>query len=310
MKMYILSGGLTQEQTTIRMSADRVSKTAAEIGYSPVIVPVGHQRQATLTELVSKYREGDVVLPLISGVEGFLTAMDIPYIGSDPTAAGIAANKGLFNDLVRSWGLGKVPYVRLHERQTLDLRSLQDVRYPVFVKPARLGGSNGISKVERPADLDAAISLARGHDTEVLIEGFAGTVEIEIAAICGEKSVFSEPGLVSIPEGADWHSSAAKQTSTMSVEVLRDSALASRCVQVAQMICTKLGVSSGVRIDLFHNEGALLVGEINCVPGHNPASNFPKVFELSGVSRVEQLTQLVQTAFWKRDSGKDNRSRF
>lgn len=310
MKLFIITGGVTKESATISMSADFLKKTAHNIDWEPVEWRIGPARQASLIELAGRLERGDVVLPLISGLEGYLTALDIPYVGSDATAAGVAANKGLFNDCLRAWGMRKVKYLRLHQAAHIDLDLLASFHFPLFVKPARLGGSNGISRVEELADLGEAVTIARTHDPEVIIEEFAGHYEVEIAAIAGEDLVLSEPGIVQIPSTANWHSSAAKQASTMDVETLRGTALSSRCKDIARTICRNLGVSSGFRLDLFVIDEEIYVGEINCVPGHNVASNFPKIFGLSGMPRERQLQLLINSAYWKHQAATLNKSSF
>ncbi len=153
----------------------------------------------------------DVVFPLLHGpfgedgtVQGLLELADVPYVGAGVTASAVAMDKDLFKAVLRDHG---VPVAR-----NLTLRhgdaTVNPFSYPVFVKPARLGSSIGISKAHDETELEAAVALAFGHDEKVLVEEFVDGVEIEVGVLGNRDPAVSLPG--EIVAHNEWYDYAAK----------------------------------------------------------------------------------------------------
>src|SRR6202008_4240004 len=151
----------------------------------------------------------DVVLPILHGpfgedgtVQGLLELADVPYVGSGVAGSALAMDKDLFKKVMRDSG---IPVARHHTIRHGD--SVENpFGYPVFVKPARLGSSVGISKVHDESELAAAVTLAFEHDEKVLVEEFVDGVEVECGVLGNEQPEASLPGeCCSLGvEGADW----------------------------------------------------------------------------------------------------------
>lgn len=297
MKVAVIVGDQTAETTDIMGSARYIVWALQQLHYTAEIyhwIPSKEDAPFCLTQILSC----QVAFPLIAGLEGLLEAVGMPYVGSDSTVAGIAANKGIFNDLLVSWGCGKTPYYRLRADEALSSAEIGRLKFPLFVKPARLGASLGIQRVTKIEDVDGAIVRARRHDSEVLIEQGVNGTEVEVAAICGSEVMISEPGVVELPSNANWHDYEAKDVSEIKIlEGISDFARLKAKI-VARQLVSKLGVHGAIRFDFFVSpDDELLVGEVNCLPGHGLNSNFPRLFEQSGVDRREQMRLLIITAF-------------
>ena len=156
----------------------------------------------------------DVVLPILHGpfgedgtVQGLLELADVPYVGAGVAASALAMDKDLFKKVMRDSG---IPVARHHTIRLGDPVE-NPFGYPVFVKPARLGSSVGISKVHDESELAAAVALARRHDEKVLVEEFVAGMEVE----CGVLGNRVPPPVASLPGRIDtleheWYDFASK----------------------------------------------------------------------------------------------------
>ena len=153
----------------------------------------------------------DVVLPILHGpfgedgtVQGLLELADIPYVGAGVTASALCMDKDLFKAVLRDRGIPVASSVTLRTGDAVE----NPFGYPVFVKPARLGSSVGISKATTPEELDVAVALARQHDDKVLVEEFQPGVEVEVGVLGNREPVASVVG--EIVAHADWYDFDAK----------------------------------------------------------------------------------------------------
>lgn len=309
MKLAVIAGGRTAEAEGTLGSAEQLARAAAELGYRTTIVSIdAAERPQDRMSALLKAAEHDVAIPLIPGLEGILEFLDVPYVGSSPVAAGIAAHKGLFNDLLVAAGLGKVRYIYGTGPKVLEMWQKADISLPVFVKPARLGASYGISRVTAAHELKDAINAAAEHDPVVLIEQSVPTpfTEYEVPIIAGREMVSATPGQVCLPQTAEWHDTFSKYS--LDVETSRtisktgDVQLDSRLVEVALAAASLAGVACAARVDLFVDaQGQVYVGEINALPGQGVNSNFPRIFELAGFSRPRQLELMIDSALFHRE---------
>ena len=153
----------------------------------------------------------DVVLPILHGpfgedgtVQGLLELAGVPYVGSGVAASALCMDKDLFKAVLRDRGIPVAPNVTLRPGDPPE----NPFGYPVFVKPARLGSSVGISKVRAPEELEAAVTLARRHDDKVLVEEFQPGMEVEVGVLGNRDPVASVVG--EIVAHADWYDFDAK----------------------------------------------------------------------------------------------------
>ena len=134
MKIAIIAGGRTEESSLTLMSAEQLRQAAVALGHTTELIALD-QRERSGCDLswLGALRACDIAFPLVAGLEGLLQVLRTPYVGSDPTAAGLGADKGVFNDLLKAWGFGKTPYLRLAPHEQADAVARSDLRYPLFV---------------------------------------------------------------------------------------------------------------------------------------------------------------------------------
>ena len=203
-------------------------------------------------------------------------------------------DKDLFKAVLRDRGIPVARNVTLRDGDMPE----HPFDYPVFVKPARLGSSVGISKVDGPEALESAVELARRHDDKVLIEEGVPGVEVECGVLGNRDPVASVVG--EIVAHADWYDYSAKYD-----EGGMELVIPARIPPEADERVRQLAVESFVatecegmaRIDLFvRPDGEVIVNEINTIPGFTATSVYAKLFDAAGVTYAELLDRLVELA--------------
>jgi D-alanine-D-alanine ligase len=243
----------------------------------------------------------DVVFPVLHGpfgedgtVQGLLELAGVPYVGAGVAASALCMDKDLFKAVLRDRGIPVARNVTLREGD----EPAHPFDYPLFVKPARLGSSVGISKVRDASELTAAVELARRHDDKVLIEEGVEGVEVECGVLGNGDPVASVVG--EIVAHADWYDYSAKyDAGGMDLVVpARISAEADARVQelaVESFVATDC--EGMARIDFFvRPDGEVIVNEINTIPGFTSTSVYAKLFEAAGISYAALLDRLVELA--------------
>ena len=174
--------------------------------------------------------------------------------------------------------------------------------YPVFVKPARLGSSVGISKVASEDELPAAVELAFQHDEKVLVEEFVDGVEVECGVLGNDQPLASLPGEIISHgfSGADWYDYSAKYDEG-GMDLLVPPRLPQATIERIQDLAVRsfvAGECEGMaRVDFFvRDEGEVLLNELNTIPGFTATSVYAKLFEASGIPYPELVDRLVQLA--------------
>ena len=261
-------------------------------------VPTGGSVPATLADV-------DVVFPILHGpfgedgtVQGLLELAGVPYVGAGVAASALCMDKDLFKSVMRDHDIPVARNVTLREGDAIE----NPFGYPVFVKPARLGSSVGISKAFSAEELDEAVALAFRHDEKVLVEEFVPGVEVECSVLGNRDPIASLPGEIESHgfEGADWYDFSAKYD-----EGGMDLIVPPRISQAAIARVQELAVRSFVasecegmaRVDFFVREsGDVVVNELNTIPGFTATSVYAALFEKSGISYSELLDRLVQLA--------------
>jgi D-alanine-D-alanine ligase len=261
--------------------------------------------------------EVDVVFPLLHGpygedgtLQGLLELAGVPYVGSGVLASAVAMDKAVMKVLLLGAGLPVGPYVVVPPERSATKdgtdRALaaarESLRLPVFVKPARAGSSVGITKVTDWDGLDAAVSAAREHDPKVLIEEGVLGREIECGVLQDaegalEASVCAEIRVVGGQEFYDFAAKYLSDATEFDVPADLPTELSDRVRAWALVAFEALGCEGGARVDFFvGDDGAVLVNEVNTIPGFTPVSMFPRVWAASGVDYPELVDRLLRAA--------------
>jgi D-alanine-D-alanine ligase len=249
----------------------------------------------------------DIVFPVLHGpfgedgtVQGLLECADVPYVGAGVLASALCMHKVAFKDLMAHAGMPQVRYEQVSERDWAHRRgAVEDavgaLGLPVFVKPARLGSSVGISKVSDRSALAAALDSALAHDPVAIVEAAANGIEVECSVIGNDDPVVSEPGQV-IAQG-EWYDYESKYT-TGGMELVVPApilpAQRERVRRIAQDAFLRSACTGMARVDFFVTEkGQVLLNELNTIPGFTSTSVFAKLFAASGVPYEELLDRLL-----------------
>jgi D-alanine-D-alanine ligase len=243
----------------------------------------------------------DVVFPVLHGpfgedgtVQGLLELADVPYVGAGVAASALCMDKDLFKAVLRDRGIPVARNATLRDGDEPE----HDFDYPVFVKPARLGSSVGISKVRNASELTAAVELARRHDDKVLIEEGVEGVEVECGVLGNRNPVASVVG--EIVAHADWYDYSAKYDAggmdlVVPARISADADARVRELAVESFVATEC--EGMARIDFFvRPDGEVIVNEINTIPGFTTTSVYAKLFEAAGISYAALLDRLVELA--------------
>jgi D-alanine-D-alanine ligase len=322
-RVAVLLGGRSSEHEISIASGRSVLAALDPARYDPVTVEIGRDGRwelgtgdnaGSVAETLPVPTAGgvpatlgdvDVVLPILHGpfgedgtVQGLLELAGVPYVGAGVAASAICMDKDLAKAVLRARGIPVTRSVTIREGDAID----HPFEYPVFVKPARLGSSVGISKVRAAEELEPAVAVARRHDEKVLIEENVDGIEVECGVLGNRAPIASLPGEIVAHgfEGADWYDFSAKYDEggmdlivppripadviARVQEVSVDAFVATECEGMARVDCFVTG------------EGEVLVNELNTIPGFTPTSVYAKLFEASGVPYGELLDRLIELA--------------
>ncbi len=244
----------------------------------------------------------DVVLPILHGpfgedgaLQGLLEMANVPYVGAGVLASALAMDKDRFKAIMRDQG---IPVT-----QNITLREGDDVRnpfgYPVFVKPARLGSSVGITKAHDEEELRTGVELAFEHDDKVLVEDFVSGVEVEVGVLGNRKPIASLVGEIVVTE-REWYDYSAKYDEgemdlIVPARITDDQTNRVQELAVEAFVATEC--SGMARVDCFvRDDGEALINELNTIPGFTSTSVYAKLFEASGIPYPELLDRLVEFA--------------
>lgn len=306
-------------------SGSAVVAGLVEAGHRPTLIEIDregiwHRAGQEVAVVPGRGLEGfDVVFPVVHGpfgedgtLQGLLESLRVPYVGSGVFASAACMDKIRAKQLLAGAGVEQVAWVELTESTWAGSRAAIVDRVallgsPVWVKPARLGSSVGISRVAGPAELGEAVELALGHDPRVIIEASSSGREIEVSVLerpigaDGLGTVSSVPGEITLPgaEPGDWYDYERKYKSggmTLTAPADLPPELIERVRSTAIDAFETLGCSGYARVDCFVEGDRVLINEVNTAPGFTSTSVFSALFAASGLSYPDLLDAMVEAA--------------
>ncbi len=284
----------------------------AEPSSSSSLVPLNSRAELAGTGVPPVHAQLDVLFPVLHGtfgedgtVQGLLELANIPYVGAGVLGSAVGMDKEVQKRLFLQARLPVPDFlcIRRHEWEADRAAVLREVRrrlrLPVFVKPANLGSSVGITKVKKPADLSAALDLAAEYDRKILVERAIQGREIEVSVLGNEKPAASLPGEV-IPanEFYDYAAKYLQDDTRLIVPAKLPRTQVRRCQELAVAACRAIECEGMARVDflLERRTGKFYINEVNTIPGFTAISMYPKLWEASGISYRELLDRLIQLA--------------
>jgi len=249
--------------------------------------------------------EPGVYFPMLHGtygedgtVQGLLELAGVPYVGSGVAGSAAAMDKGIMKSLFAAHGLPQTPWRLLRERSAeAEQRAMAELGLPLFVKPANLGSSVGVSRVDEAAELEEALDLAFAFDRRVLLETAVSAREVEVAVLGNEHPLASVPGEV-VPDRSFYdYDSKYDETSTTRLEIPSPlpSPFREEIRRLAVHAFLAVDAAGFSRVDFFveRSTDRILLNEINTIPGFTSISMYPKLWEATGVPFGELVERLV-----------------
>lgn len=254
----------------------------------------------------------DVVFPVLHGpmgedgtIQGLLELAGLPYVGCGVAASAVGLDKALMKAAFVAAGLPVLPWVLVRrgalEQDAEAVYSSVESRltYPVFIKPANMGSSVGISKAKDRAGLVAGLAEAARYDRRIVVEQGIAAREIEISVLGNEKPEASAPGEV-VPSG-EWYDYAAKYIDGQSQIYIPAPISAEQADQVHELALQAFLAIDGSglsRVDFLMDKdsGALWINEVNTMPGFTPISMYAKMWAASGLDYPTLLDRLIDLA--------------
>jgi D-alanine-D-alanine ligase len=314
-RVAVLGGGRSSEHEISLASAAAVREGLEQGGHEPLSVEISREGRWTYEgrpislEPAGGLLDADVAFPVLHGpygedgtVQGLLELLDLPYVGADVLASSVSMDKVVFKDLMGRAGIPQVDYAAAREGE--DTGSLERLGLPVFVKPARLGSSVGISKVSESGQLADALRTAFQYDALVIVEAAATGIEVECSVLGNSRPEASEPGRILVrAAGSDWYDYEAKYgEGGMELEAPADipGPTRERVQELAKEAFLRVGCSGMARVDFFieneNDPSTVLVSELNTIPGFTKTSVYAKLFEASGIPYTDLLNRLLDLA--------------
>ena len=253
----------------------------------------------------------DVAFPVLHGpygedgtIQGLFEMLGIPYVGCDSAASAICMDKVITKRLLSQAALATADWVTIDDQSwTRDRDRLRvacvALGLPIFVKPARLGSSVGVSKVTEPEGVDGAVERALLHDRKVIVERGIDAREIEVAVLGNSEPRASVPGEV-IP-GHEFYDYEDKYLDD-SCQLLAPAPLDHRATGAVRTLALSafrtLGCEGMARVDLFleRTTGTVWINEVNTIPGFTAISMYPRLWSLTGLPYPQLLDELVRLA--------------
>ena len=301
----------------------KLTSVEGKVGRRLALAP-GQENAIIYKTGIGKFPKIDVVFPIIHGpfgedgtLQGLLAILGLPFVGPNTLGSSVGMDKDVTKRLLRDAGILVAPWELVLKHEKPDFQAIvKKLGFPLFVKPANMGSSVGVSKAESEQELKAALELAFKFDTKVLVEQGIEGREIETAVLGNvEDTKVSGVGEIVMERGFyDYESKyisadaakviiPAENLSPQATENIRQTALKSYRV---------LGLEGLARMDVFLvDDGTVYVNEPNTLPGFTNISMYPKLWEAAGLKYSDLIDRLLQLAIERhRREGALQRTRF
>ena len=308
LRVAVLAGGPSAEHEVSRQSAQAVLDALPAERYDPVLVVIDRQGEWSL-----ELRKGvvDVVFPVLHGpfgedgvVQGHLETLGLPYVGCGVRASAVAMDKTVMRRVFAAEGIPVTRHVWVTEhdwRTTTDRWGLvKSLDFPMYVKPANMGSSIGVSRVTSTEELHAGVELALRYDRVVVVE--QGVVARELTCgVLGDHDTAAASAAVELNVRGDWLDYEGKYLSDhelATVPAVLPERIADEVRDLSLHAYRAIGGYGLSRVDFLYEEhtGRLHVLEINTMPGFTARSVYARGWAASGLSYPDLLTRLVDLA--------------
>ncbi len=255
--------------------------------------------------------EIDVCFPVLHGMfgedgtlQGLMDLANIPYVGCGTLASAVGMDKVIMKAAFRDAGLRVGPFfwfLASEWESTSDsiINKMKSRGCALFVKPANLGSSVGISRVTKSEEFEPAIKRALSYDRKILVEDAIPGRELEVSVLGNDEPEASIPGeIISHSTFYDYQEKYLNDTAELVIPACLPNEVCNRAREVAIAAFKAVDASGLARVDMFLDPSEnIVVNEINTLPGFTSVSMYPKLWEASGLSYRNLLDRLIDLAF-------------
>ena len=254
----------------------------------------------------------DVIFPVMHGtfgedgtIQGLLELAGLPFVGAGVLGSAVGMDKDVSKRLCQETGIPVVPWITVHrwrwekEPAAVQAEIEEKFSYPLFVKPATLGSSVGMTKAHKSEELGAAIDLACEYGTKILVEKAVSAREIEVSVLGNDEPQVSIPGeIVPHREFYDYTAKYLEEGTQLKIPAELKPAQVKKLQGLAVQAFRALELSGMARVDFFlEKKGSkLYLNEVNTIPGFTSISMYPKLWEASGIPFRELIDKLIALA--------------
>lgn len=299
--------------------SENASQSVLEQDYERIIKSQEHlqKERERVKKLKGTFRfdfsKIDVAFPVLHGtfgedgaVQGLLEMMRVPFVGNGVLASSLTMDKAMAKLPFKNAGLNIVDYVVATRNEiesalrSVTARCEKQLAYPMFVKPANLGSSVGISKAKSRKELESALKFAAQYDRKIIIERGLNVRELEVAVLGNEKLDVSVVGeIVPCNEFYDYEAKYIKSDSKLFIPARVSKSISERIRKSAEIAFKAVNGEGLARVDFFLEKetNAVFINEINTIPGFTSISMYPKLFAAVGISYPKLIERLIELAF-------------
>jgi D-alanine-D-alanine ligase len=308
-RVAVIYGGRTGEHEISLRSAESIMKAMDRAKYEILeyfISKEGKWRPRPIVPEPGAHPEIDVVFPVLHGtfgedgtVQGLLELADLPYVGAGVLASALSMDKEIMKRVCRERGLPVVEYVTLL-RGCLDTAiATSRLPFPMFVKPANLGSSVGISKVRDIAELEKGLALAAEYDRKIIVERGVDGREFECSVLGNQHPEAALP--CEVLPSREFYDYEDKYILDQAKTQLPADLPADKMKELRRLAveCYRAVECEGMaRVDFLmeRSTGRLYINEINTIPGFTSISMYPKMWEASGLPYPKLIDRLIELA--------------
>ena len=309
LRVAVLYGGRSGEHDISLRSAEAVIAALSPDKYEVsryFISLEGRWEPGPILPVPGAHPDIDVVFPVLHGtfgedgtIQGLLELADLPYVGANVLSSAVSMDKDIMKRVCRDKGLPVVDYLVL-SRDEMDAAAVAArLPFPLFVKPANLGSSVGISKAHDMAELEAALQLSAEFDRKVIVERGVEGREFECAVLGNENPAASVPcEILPSKEFYDYEDKYLLNLAKVELPAKLSDEDTAEMRRLAVACYEAVGCEGMGRVDFLRetSTGQIFINEINTIPGFTSISMFPKMWEYTGIPYRDLLDRLIELA--------------
>ena len=301
-KIGVLFGGKSAEHEVSINSARNIINALDKSKYK--ITPIKINRDGKFKfDIIKNF---DVIFPVLHGpfgedgsIQGLLKLAGVPYVGAGVLGSAVGMDKDVMKRLLRDANIPIGKFIALKDGEKVSFKDAKKtLGLPLFIKPANMGSSVGVSKVRNEKEFKKAVAEAFKFDSKILVEEFIDGREVECAVLGNEIPMASIPGeIIANQEFYSYNAKYIDDGYVIEIPVKVNKKISKKIQELAVKVFQTLNCEGMGRVDFFvKKNNTVLVNEINTIPGFTNISMYPKLWEASGISQTKLLDKLIELA--------------